>query len=471
MVHTVYWVKLSSVSTLTSSKTFTFVLSTEEVDVLGDDALTAVRQDNAVLHGVLNIEQEPRLCFKVTVVYEGRTSLQHVRVALPHKVDGSFQKWMSWHNQCGQYLPLDVAIGLIEADSLIAPLFAGADFAVHAGKRFYKVRLELVNFHTFHVLADCHDLMDVHRALDQGVFVKKHPQGFALLFQFLEEPLKHHALVDFPANKIPQLADLRLPTVVGVPRRVVVHHQMRPLEVDAFTCGVGGDEVADFLILFEQFLDLALLVAEQTAVYGHNRFLTAEQRADFVCQVAKCVAVFREDNQLFVDAVRSGHIIVVLEQSGEFIPLTVYAALPDVVCHALRPKQCFYFRFKFSDSLHRRCLVSDLLFGILQFCGGHIVIVVGSGCECIVRSPLAQTFLGKAAFKPLVAAFQRLVDDFWRRSQSAALQYGQGEVDGSLVLVIQLVSSVEFLLYIFSYSGAKLYYFDGFHRSLFPSHK
>ena len=60
---------------------------------------------------------------------------------------------------------------------------------------------------------------------------------------------------------------------------------MRALEVDALTGGIGGDQDANTDVLLEQFLDLAALIAQHTAVNRNHGFLIAQQGADFVGKI------------------------------------------------------------------------------------------------------------------------------------------------------------------------------------------
>ena len=146
------------------------------------------------------------------------------------------------------------------------------------------------------------------------------------------------------------MADLGLPDTVdttetlfktvGVPRQIIVDHQMRPLEVDTFACRVSSDENADILVLLEQLFDLAPLVAEHTTVDVHHRILAAKQGSDFIRQVTERVAVFGEYDEFLPHALRAEHIAVVLEEFGEFVPLAVFAALTHVVRHTLQFFQC-----------------------------------------------------------------------------------------------------------------------------------
>ena len=53
---------------------------------------------------------------------------------------------------------------------------------------------------------------------------------------------------------------------VGVPRQVVVHHQVRALKVDAFAGGIGGQQHLHLGIVLERLLRLHPLLAAHAAV-------------------------------------------------------------------------------------------------------------------------------------------------------------------------------------------------------------
>ena len=171
-------------------------------------------------------------------------------------------------------------------------------------------------------------------------------QCLTLLLQLVKEPLEHHALTRLLAHEVPQVTDLRLPDAmdasealfeaVRVPRQVIVDHEMCTLEVDALAGRVGGDQDADFLILFEQFLDLAPIVAEHAAVDGDDRLLASEQGANFIRQIAQCVSVLREDDEFLTRAVPLEHGGVVLQQLRQFVPFAICTALPYAVRHVFK---------------------------------------------------------------------------------------------------------------------------------------
>ena len=66
--------------------------------------------------------------------------------------------------------------------------------------------------------------------------------------ELLEQSPVDVALTRIVGDQVPQLADLRLPAPeallqpVRVPRQVVVHHQVGPLQVDALAGRVGGQQ-------------------------------------------------------------------------------------------------------------------------------------------------------------------------------------------------------------------------------------
>ena len=72
----------------------------------------------------------------------------------------------------------------------------------------------------------------------------------------------HFGLADAVNSPEPLLQPIR------VPRQVVVDHQMRALQVDAFACCVGGQQDENVLVLLERFLRFGTLLASHPAVNG-----------------------------------------------------------------------------------------------------------------------------------------------------------------------------------------------------------
>ncbi len=104
------------------------------------------------------------------------------------------------------------------------------------------------------------------------------------------------------------MTDLRLPNAmnapkalfdaVWVPRQVVVHHQVRALQVDSFTCGIRCEQHLHLGIMQKGFLRLRPLLATHPTVYGDYGFAPAQQGRDAGLQVAQRVAMLGEDHQL-----------------------------------------------------------------------------------------------------------------------------------------------------------------------------
>ena len=93
---------------------------------------------------------------------------------------------------------------------------------------------------------------------------------------------------------------------VGVPREVVVDHQVRGLEVQALPGGVGGEQDLDVGVVGELLGDLPAVGAAHAAVDRLDRLGPAEQRSDPAREVVERVAVLGEDDQLAPLVARAG---------------------------------------------------------------------------------------------------------------------------------------------------------------------
>ena len=283
--------------------------------------------------------------------------------------------------------------------------------------------LELMRFHALHFLANGHDLVDVHGILGQRALFQQIAQrvavhgfvhhlielcprlgraavadgldqqvaqalifeghlaenvkdlaakGVALFLQLFEEPLIDGAFAGFLRNQIPEMADLRLADTmdaaealfeaVWIPWQVIIDHQMRALKVDAFTGGVGRNQYAHVLILLEQGLNLAAIVAQHSAVDGHDHFIAPEERADLLGEVVQRVAMLRKNNQLFAIAVGVLHQIIVLQNGGKFIPLPVCSAGANLIRHGLQIAKNINFRLQLRNGCGGGRLIGNRFF-------------------------------------------------------------------------------------------------------------
>ena len=103
---------------------------------------------------------------------------------------------------------------------------------------------------------------------------------------------------------------------VGIPGQVVIHHEMRPLQVDPLARGVGRDQNANVRVLQERFLGISPLLAREAAVDDDYRLGPADEVGDPLPEVVQCIPVLREDDQLTYLVVGVEDLAAVLEQSS-----------------------------------------------------------------------------------------------------------------------------------------------------------
>ena len=110
-------------------------------------------------------------------------------------------------------------------------------------------------------------------------------------------------------HQVPEVADLGLADAVDaaeplleavrVPGQVVVHHQVRALEVDALAGGVGGQQDLHLGVVPERLLRLHPLLAAHAAVDHDHGLLAAEQRGDAALEIVQRVAVLGEETSFW----------------------------------------------------------------------------------------------------------------------------------------------------------------------------
>ena len=113
---------------------------------------------------------------------------------------------------------------------------------------------------------------------------------------------------------------------VGVPGQVVVHHQVRPLQVHALTRSVVGQQHHHLRIVHEGVHHLAPPVPGHTAMDLHHRFLPTEAVADLAGQVGEGVLELGEQHQLSPAAVLIHHQRVI-EDPVQLHPLGIGAGI------------------------------------------------------------------------------------------------------------------------------------------------
>ena len=106
-------------------------------------------------------------------------------------------------------------------------------------------------------------------------------QGAARLFQLLQQAVIDITFAGFFCDQIPQMADFRLADAVdaaeslfqpvGVPRQVIVDHQVGALKVDALPGRIGCQQHLNLGIVPEGFLRLHAFLATHAAVDDDDR--------------------------------------------------------------------------------------------------------------------------------------------------------------------------------------------------------
>ena len=135
-------------------------------------------------------------------------------------------------------------------------------------------------------------------------------QRLTRLFQLIQQLAINIAFTGFFSDQVPEMTDFRLADAVdatktllnaiGIPRQVIIDHQVGPLQIDAFAGGIGGQQNLHFGIVLEGLLRLRALLAADAAMDDDNRVLPAQQRGDAVFQIIQGVAMLGEDNELLV---------------------------------------------------------------------------------------------------------------------------------------------------------------------------
>jgi hypothetical protein len=87
---------------------------------------------------------------------------------------------------------------------------------------------------------------------------------------------------------------------IGVPRQVIVNHQVGALEIDALAGSVSGEQYLHLGVMLEGFLHLQALFATDAPVDDDHSFLAAQQRGDALFQIIERVTVLGEVDQLLV---------------------------------------------------------------------------------------------------------------------------------------------------------------------------
>ena len=175
-----------------------------KMDIARDDAAATIGHGSAVLNSVLNVEEQAHGLAGIAVVDKDGAAFKQIARAFADGVDHGFKQRMPGTDERGRYRAGQIAIGLVEADALVAvehrldmtylpvPIADGegngeylpttfltgrhatAQFAERfLEERLYEIRLEAAGLHALHFLADDADRADVHHVFGKGAFLQQ----------------------------------------------------------------------------------------------------------------------------------------------------------------------------------------------------------------------------------------------------------------------------------------------------------
>ena len=169
--------------------------------------------------------------------------------------------------------------------------------------------------------------------------VAKHIKNLALescpcVIQLFQKTGIYLALARVLCHHVPQVTNLGLANpvdttkpllnLVGVPRQVIIDHQMTTLEVYTFAGSIIGDEHDQILVLHETADDFAAVFAKHPAMDEINGFGPSKASSYLVNEIQKRVFGLGKDNQLSTNAIAVNHQVII-ENAVELAPFGVLA--------------------------------------------------------------------------------------------------------------------------------------------------
>ncbi|GBD26511.1 hypothetical protein HRbin30_01843 [bacterium HR30] len=127
------------------------------------------------------------------------------------------------------------------------------------------------------------------------------------LFKFPQQRVVDVTFAGLDGHQVPEVTGFGLPDAVDaaealldavrVPRKIVIDHEVRPLEVDALAGGVGGYQDLDFGVVEKSFLGLLALFPAHAPVDRDHRPGPAEQGGDALHDVVQRVPVLGKNHE------------------------------------------------------------------------------------------------------------------------------------------------------------------------------
>src|SRR3990172_3146711 len=124
---------------------------------------------------------------------------------------------------------------------------------------------------------------------------------------------------------------------------------MGALKIDPLPGGVGRDEDRDVLVLSEGVLRLATVLPAHPAVDRDNCLVSSEEGSDALGQVIERVPVLGEDDQLPSRSPRIEHLLLLLQELRELVPLAIRPRSPDLRCKSLEFAQTLDLELELGD--------------------------------------------------------------------------------------------------------------------------
>src|SRR5262249_22324178 len=119
-----------------------------------------------------------------------------------------------------------------------------------------------------------------------------------------EHSIENISFSSLRSNQVPQMTHLSLPNSVnsseslfdsvGVPRQVIINHQVTALQVDALSSSISRYEKFYFPVLGESILRLFSFLTVHGTVYRDYRFRFPSQGSNLVHKIIQSVNVFCE---------------------------------------------------------------------------------------------------------------------------------------------------------------------------------
>ena len=299
-------------------------------------------------------------------------------------------------------------------------------------------------------VADCLDQQVAQRLLLEQLAedaVDPAAERLARCLELLQEAVVDGALAGLAGEQVPEVADLGLADAVdaaealldaiGVPGQVIVDHEVRALEVDAFAGGIVGDHDQDRGVVQEGRHRGLSRLAGEAAVDLDYGLGAPEAGADPVGEVGERVPRLGKHDQLAAVAFGVGHQRLV-EDALQLAPLGIGARAAERLGLLLEPGERRDLDLELSDGLGGRGAVDqllldrlDLVLGLLvqvlkelRAMGGQFTGRIETGFATVVQE--ARFF--DAPLELLAAAAEQFVDRSRRRGETS-LQDLEREAD------------------------------------------